>query len=320
MNISTINKSLGLSKCFLDEAYQKNWFKLFVLKKYSGLECSLPLALKIIQYCNKQNGSFGWCVNLGAGANYFSGFFNEFGAFKIFDDKRCVLAGSGGLASEVLMVDGGYLVSGSWGKATGALHATYFTCNGKLPNGEVVSLAIKSCDVKIISDWQLCGMKNSSSFGFSAQKAFVPEDHIFKINKCDELSSYSIHKLPFESFAQFLMAASIIGLAEGIIEKLDKIELKEVALEAVLSLKMFCNEGEFKMAELAEKTWLTLQTHNHEVDSFEIEKMVKWIGKTLFKLVNQVYFDVGLVMADENKPVNTQYKDFMLAIQHSIFK
>ena len=48
--------------------------------------------------------------------------------------------------------------------------------------------------------------------------------------------------------------------------------------------------------------------------------MVKWIGKTLFKLVNQVYFDVGLVIADENKPVNTQYKDFMLAIQHSIFK
>lgn len=315
-----INKNLGLPKHLLNEAYQKNWFKLFVLRKFSGLECGLPDALRIIKYCNKENGSFGWCINLGAGANYFSGFFNEFGAFDVFGHKNSVLAGSGGLASEVEKVKGGYLVTGKWGKATGALHATHFSCNAKLPNGEVASLAIKACDVELINDWQLFGMKQSSSFGFSANKAFVPEDNIFRINQPYGASSYSIHKLPFDSFAQFSMTASIIGLAEGIIEKLADIELKEEAKVAVQSLINFCKESEEVMIELANIVWASLELSNKVIETSEIEKMVKSIGHNLFKLVNEVYFKVGLAMADESKPVHTQYKDFMLAIQHSIFK
>ena len=91
----------NLSPELLEKAYKNKWFKAFVLNKWGGLEATLAEGLQIIQSCSKLNGSFGWCINLGAGANYFSGFYSEAGANKIFSDPKCVLAGSGGLATEV---------------------------------------------------------------------------------------------------------------------------------------------------------------------------------------------------------------------------
>lgn len=318
--MSGSTNNIGLPKSLLNEAYQKNWFKLFVLRKFSGLECNLPDGLRIIKHSNKESGSFGWCINVGASTNFLSGYFNEFGAFDIFDAKNAVLAAGDGLASEVEKVKDGYLVTGKWSNATGSLHATYFTCKGRLPSREVVSFTIKSSEVELINDWKLVGMKHSSSFSFTANKVFVAEDHVFKINEPDKLTSYPIHKLPYDNFMQFSMTAAIIGLAEGIVENLTGIEIKDDAKDAVQALIDFCKESEEEMIQLAKIVWISLKHSKKVIEPFEIENMAKSIGQNLFKLVNQVYFNVGIAMADESKSVHTQYKDFMLAIKHSVFR
>lgn len=312
--------NIGLPKSLLNEAYQKNWFKLFVLRKFSGLQCSLPDALKIIKHCNKENGSFGWCITLGASANYLSGFFNEFGAFDVFDHKNSVMAAGEGLATEVEEVKDGFLITGKWKNVTGSLHATYFTCKGKLPSGEVISFAMKPSEVELINDWKLVGMKQSSSYSFSAHKAFVSKDNIFKIDEPYGLSSYSIHKLPFDNFTQFIITAAAIGLAEGIIENLVGIDINDEAKDAVQSLIHYCKESEEDMIQLAKIVWSSMKLSKKVIEPSEIQEIAKSIGQNLFKLVNEVYFKVGSAMANESKTVHTQYKDFMVAIQHSIFK
>ncbi|MDC1188406.1 hypothetical protein N8089_01305 [Flavobacteriales bacterium] len=310
----------SLSPELLDQAYQNKWFKAFVLNKWGGLEATLAEGLQIIQSCSKLNGSFGWCINLGAGANYFSGFYSEAGANKIFSDPKCVLAGSGGLATEVKEVEGGFLVSGKWGKATGTDQATYFTCNGKLPSGEMVSLTLDSKDVHVYKDWNLSGMKSSSSFGFSANEAFVPNDYVFKINGSNQPVSYGIHQLPFEVFAQFCMTAAALGLSDGIIEQLKGENLKSAAEVSLENLKVLIADKSNKLKELADHIWSEIQTENQSLTSEPIAVLVKETALALFNAVNQLYFDAGLLMADERKPAHHQYKDFMLAIQHSIFK
>lgn len=311
---------MGLSSTLLAEAYEGNWFKIFVAKKFGGLESSLPNALEIIRNCNSKNGSLGWCVNLGAGANYFSGFFSLKGAQTVFQDPKCVLAGSGGLATTVESTKGGYLVTGEWPKATGSNHATYFTCNVKLPNGEVVSLAMKANEIEIIEDWQLFGMKQSSSFGFKTSKAFVPNEMIFRIDHPVLESGYAIHRLPFICFAQFSMTAAIIGLAQGIVANLKKDLVKENAQVALKNLEENIEEYKAQMNKLSVKQWEVLQTDPKLVDSDKIEELVKKTGRALYNSVANLYFEAGLVMADENNPVHESYKDFMTAIQHSLFK
>ena len=304
----------------LKQAYRNKWFKAFVLRKWGGLEATLVEGLQIIQSCSKLNGSFGWCINLGAGANYFSGFYSEAAANKIFSNPKCVLAGSGGLATEVKEVEGGFLVSGKWSKATGTDHATYFTCNGKLPSGETVSLTIDSKDVHVYKDWNLSGMKSSSSFAFSANKAFVPNDFVFRINGSNQPVSYGIHQLPFEVFAQFCMTAAALGLSDGIIEKLKGELLKPAAEVSLETLKVLIVSKSNELKESADRIWNEIQSENKILKTDKIGVLVKETGVALFNAVNQLYFDAGLLMADERKSGHHQYKDFMLAIQHSIFK
>lgn len=310
----------SLSPELLEKAYKNKWFKAFVLNKWGGLEATLAEGLQIIQSCSKLNGSFGWCINLGAGANYFSGFYSEAGANKIFSDPKCVLAGSGGLATEVKEVEGGFLVSGKWSKATGTDHATYFTCNANLPSGETVSLTLDSKDVHVRKDWNLSGMKSSSSFGFSVNEAFVPNDYVFRINDSNQSVSYGIHQLPFEVFAQFCMTAAALGLSDGIIDKLKGETLKSAAEVSLKSLKVLIEDKSNELKELADRIWGEIQVKKKALTTEPIAVLVKETGVLLFNAVNQLYFDAGLLMADERKLAHHQYKDFMLAIQHSIFK
>lgn len=318
----TINhiQSESVSDELLQMAYQKKWFKLFVSKKLEGLEATLPEGLQVIRNCNRMMGSFGWCINLGSGANYFSGFFSNPGANKIFTDSKCVLAGSGGLASEVVETEGGYLVSGKWGKATGSYHATYFTCNAALPNGDIVSLAIQAKNVVIHKDWNLFAMKASSSFGFSTTNAFVPSDNVFVINTRNSDNSYSIHDLQFDCFAAFCMGSAIIGLAEGVAEKLENEKIKADAKVSVSKLNSCIQKHWDVLSALSNEVWGKLVDQNKTIPTELISDSVKVAGKELFTCVNQLYFDAGLLLADEQKIAHHQYKDFMLAIQHSIFK
>lgn len=310
----------GLPKQLLSKAYKNGWFKLFVKKEFNGLQLSLPDGLEELRKACQINGSLGWCVNLGAGANYFSGFFSEEGAKKIFTNPECVLAGSGGLAETVEEVENGFLISGKWGKATGALHATYFTCNGVLPNGETVSFAISKDQVRLIDDWDLFGMEQSSSLGFATEKAFVTSEFVFRINEPEIKTSYEIHHLPFNNFAQFSMTAAIIGLAEGITQNLNPSELKEAAQKSLSELKNYCDNTAKTLIRTAEKVWNQLPKKAADIDALEIENLVKQTGIEIFQKVNQLYFDAGLLMANKKHPVHESYKDFMLAIQHSIFK
>tara|TARA_B100000795_G_scaffold248443_1_gene215324 strand:+ start:439 stop:1404 length:966 start_codon:yes stop_codon:yes gene_type:complete len=319
LNIDQINADF-LPKNLLQKAYQEKWFKIFVSKKLNGLEADLCQGLQIIRHCNKIMGSFGWCVNLGAGANYFSGFYTEAGAKEVFLKPDCVLAGSGGFASEIIAVKEGYLVSGKWGKATGTSHATHFTCNGILPNGKKVSLTLNPKDVTIDKNWSLFAMKSSSSYEFSAVNAFVPHDLIFTINKPQNEQSYSIHQLPFDCFAEFCMTATAIGLAEGIVNKLESELLKPAAKAALVDLET-CIQGRLNiMNRLAIETWDKLKNEDQKLTFDAISESVKITGKELFKSVNQLYYDAGLLMADERKLAHHHYKDFLLAIQHTIFK
>lgn len=309
----------GLDKKWLVEVYKNNWFKLYVSKQFGGLELSLPKGLQEVRKASSLNGSLGWCVNLGAGANYFSGFFSNEGAKQIFSGKESVLAGSGGLANNVEKMEGGYFISGEWNKSTGALHANYFTGNAKLPSGEIVSFAIEKEYISLIENWGLAGMKNSSSYGYKAENAFVKNASIFRIDKPVEGSSYLIHNLPFMLFAQFSMTASIIGLAEGVVKDFTKVEMKENALKSLNDLNKACEQFGDDMAQLAEKVWSNLKK-SEVLNEKEIGSLVKKVGKEIYYKVCNLYFDAGLVMADENHPVRERYNDFMVAIQHSIFK
>lgn len=309
-----------LPKEWLKHAFDHKWFKPFVAKEYNGMGCSIGEGLKLLIYTNSIFGGLGWCVNLGAGANYFSGFFNNEGATKIFNKDNAVLAGSGNIATEFKAVEGGFIASGLGTKATGALHATHFTFNGKLEDGSFISCCIEAKDVTILKDWKLFGLKASSSFGYEFKNVFVPHSSTFQIDVFKNASTTSVHYIPFDVFAKLCMSASAIGLAKGLLQTAEAdnsiasratkslIKLQEKVRNHTQSLQ---HQAELVSKQIAEKA---------DAPSTQVNDLITHIGRDLFECVNNLYFEAGLVMADENKVVHHKYKDFMLGIQHFLFK
>lgn len=305
---------------WLNFAYDHKWFKIFVAEKYGGYECDFPEALSIIQKASSLMGSFGWAINLGAGANYFSGFYNNKGAKQIFSSEKTVLAGSGTLAKKVKEVSGGIIISGEWPKATGANHATHFTANAQLKDGTILSCTLTPDQVKLRDEWELFALKPTSSFAYEAKNAFIPYEYTFEMNKLGGAAHTPIHNMPFDVFGRFCMSAALIGLAEGVANELKGYDLKPKAQDALSILRGQIVTATSKMYGLAEVNWELALEKAENFPTLVIQNMAGVIGKNLFNAVNEVYFYVGLAMADEQSILHQRYKDFMLGAQHYLLK
>src|SRR5690554_7095888 len=66
-------QQLYLNEDKLQKCYEDKWFKLFVPKAYNGLELSMENGCRQLLSIAEIQGGLGWTVNLGAGANWFSG-------------------------------------------------------------------------------------------------------------------------------------------------------------------------------------------------------------------------------------------------------
>ncbi|MEJ7678724.1 MAG: hypothetical protein WKG06_12875 [Segetibacter sp.] len=127
----------ALTPAQLQLIYDRRWFKVMVPAYAGGLELSLPETMHLLEAAAWADGSFGWVLNLGAGANMFAAFLPAEIGKKLFIHPEICLAGSGALSGKAEKIDGGYIVNGTWKYASGASHSSFFSVSCILTqNGE----------------------------------------------------------------------------------------------------------------------------------------------------------------------------------------
>src|SRR5688500_8592054 len=94
--------------------YDENWFGIMVPAYVGGLERSLPDLMRLLEAAAWADGSFGWVLNLGSGANMFAAYLRTDIAKQVFTRSDIFIAGSGALTGKAEKVDGGYKISGTW--------------------------------------------------------------------------------------------------------------------------------------------------------------------------------------------------------------
>ncbi len=313
----------GLSEEFLEIAYAKNWFRLFVKKELGGAETSLPEAMQALFDAAHLDGSLGWCVNLGSGASYFSGFLKPDVALELLGDPKSVFAGSGQIGKAIQTGDH-YVISGSWPRCTGAVHATSFTANAELKDGSVRSFVLPRDQVKISNTWTLMGLERSSTYQIDAADVEIPLDHSFEIGSLNAESAYSIHLIPFEPFARCCMIASLLGMTGCFIDKVDA----DSGLRERTGIQKELAELKMTIAE----SFQHFQQHAHQLEKCcnsetDASKVVEQICNDVINIaalirekINAIYYLGGLQIADTKNPANSAFKDLLVAGQHNLFR
>ncbi|MBK9191665.1 MAG: hypothetical protein IPM77_09195 [Crocinitomicaceae bacterium] len=308
----------------MKEIYNRNWFKIFIPRSLGGLE--MPLADGMIELMEAAaiHGSLGWCVNLGSGAGYFYRFFDSETASKIFSDPKSVIAGSGQSTGKAIKTDGGFCLSGTWDKCSGAGHATHFSANAVFEDGKLHSVIFERNQIKLTDRWNLFAMKATSSFSFSVENVFVPDNFVFDIGQVKSESTYTNSEIPFEIFARFCMISTLIGTVYCFCNHFEKefsarIQNVEKDFE---NLKHKLESDKSSVLQLAQRYHSIAETHSAfpEQHFLNLQNGVALMSKSLFDAVNDIYYKTGIGLSDENTLSHQAWRDVLIASQHGMVK
>ncbi len=316
-------------------AFERQWFRALVPKRYGGLALPLPAMVRLEEGLSWADGSLGWTVTLCSGAGWFAGFF-PFSSFPaLFGDPGLCLAGSGTASGRAVIVDGGYRVSGRWPYASGAAHATAFTANCVIHEGDMPiiegagGLAAGSGamagaplvrpflflreEVAVDHDWNAVGLVATGSHGFAVRDLVVPAERAFTIAVEAAIDDDPLYRYPFLPLAEATLAVNSSGMARHFLDCRAEMGVGGPDLEAAnLAL------------EKRRRIFYSELDHSWEQGGQGSQEGVSLASKELAAAalywVDKLYPRAGLGAARVDSAINRVWRDLHTASQHPLLR
>ncbi len=325
----------ALAPAQLQLIYDRKWFRMMVPMYAGGLELSLPQVMEILEAAAWADGSFGWALNLGAGANMFAAYLPPEIAKKLFLHAEICIAGSGALSGKAEKVDGGYLVNGSWQYATGAPHAQFFSIScilteNDIPTSGTRSFIVPRHQVSITDLWNSHGLKATASHDFKIDDVIVPEDFSFSISEPSIFADSALYKIPFLPLAEALLAVTMTGMSCHFIDLL-KMLLKEKiqndpkrnkdypAMEtAIHTGEASLNKVREDLYKVANDAWLRYEDAVPVAEE-ELNRIISSARRSAFVArteVDRLYPWAGMSAILPESELNRVWRDIHTASQH----
>jgi len=132
-----------------------------------------------------------WTVMVGnGGTGTAGGWLPDAGARRVFEPGRPppLIVGTPGPRGTGRAVPGGYVVSGSWGFASGVAYADWLIGGFRVPGGDgepgqpdrLLVAVVPRDQVQIIDNWRVAGLQGSGGFDFRMADVFVPAELTFE--------------------------------------------------------------------------------------------------------------------------------------------
>jgi alkylation response protein AidB-like acyl-CoA dehydrogenase len=206
-------------------------FRLWIPKRYGGLEATVADLLDAIERAAYHDGSTGWCVMIGGTTALNAGFLRADFAEQIYGDPRAVTGGFGMPAGNGTRVDGGIRVTGEWAWGSGSSHCTWFG-GGVTIEGQrgAPFVFFDMDDIEFLDTWHVAGMKGTASTHYRTNDAFVPEGRWVDFAASPEpITDSPLYRFSFLGALALGVSAVTIGLAERAIDELIALAEKQPA-------------------------------------------------------------------------------------------
>lgn len=323
--------------------YKNKWFKIFVPKKFGGLEMSLPEALILEEDIARVDGSLGWTVTLCAGANLFVGYIDPSFAEEIFYDEKVCLGGSGAVSGTAEVLDDGFLLNGFWKYATGEPYLTHFTANCHLiKDGDYISdekgvpvsrsFVFKKDEVTVVKDWNTMGLKATASNSFATNDLKASKSRSFIIDHKHSTIDSVLYHYPFLQFAETTLAVNTLGMAKHFLEEAKSIANKrlqsgrsnkgfyDITINKINFAQNFMDKNKENFYAKVDQSWRQLNENNSiDADLLQsISFLSKGMAKASRELIIEIYPLCGLAATEPGSSINRIFRDVFTASQHSL--
>jgi alkylation response protein AidB-like acyl-CoA dehydrogenase len=176
----------------IDALVDAGLFKITVPRRFGGDEVDIRTKLEVSAAIAEADGATGWVVALMNVCHWLVGLYHDAAQQEIFGaDPNARVCGVLAPTLETRREDGGLVVSGRWGWASGSLHATWGLVGVLDRNaaGEITEHAlalIPMRELTVEDTWFVAGMKATGSNTLVANEVLVPDHRLLSVPKAIE--------------------------------------------------------------------------------------------------------------------------------------
>lgn len=222
------DRAAAVPRASLDELTGAGVFRMLAPVRHGGAESGLVEFLEVVRDVSASCGSTGWLTGwFGAHLWHLALFPAEAQQDVWGADPDALVAAAYAATGNVVEVAGGYRLQGRWSWATGCEHAGWVLLGGMLtaPDGRPTDLAaflVPAGELRIERNWDTVGLRAAAAHDLVAEDVFVPAHRALGFAPCLEGAAPGraanpgvLYRLPLPSVFAAVVAASVIGMAEG---------------------------------------------------------------------------------------------------------
>lgn len=171
-----------ISDKVIDAFCDADLMQMMVPRALGGHEVSYGTMAAVVAEVGKYCTSTAWVMSFYLGHNLLHSLFPKQSQEEVFADRPYVLtAGTVAPNFRLTPVDGGYIASGRSQWNSGSAHAQWFLAAGLKTNGEnsegPLAFLVPASQVRKIDNWDVAGMRGTSSGDLEMEEVFVPAYH-----------------------------------------------------------------------------------------------------------------------------------------------
>ena len=215
--------------------------RMFVSRALGGAQVSLQTGSAVLQALARVDPSVSWQMAVNSAIGRLSDYLPEATARGLFLEQDRLVVGSVNPSGVADVVDGGFVLHGTWAFASGSAHAGWLVCAARiLQDGaprlvdgrpEIRMLFVPLADVVMLDTWHSLGLRATGSRHYQVDHVFVPEDAT--VRQADMFlpppdrpgRGYAIS---YYDFGLFGSGSTILGIASGALEAFREVALSKV--------------------------------------------------------------------------------------------
>jgi alkylation response protein AidB-like acyl-CoA dehydrogenase len=160
-------------------------YRMNVPRRYGGYQTRLSTQVQVLGEIAAGCGSTGFMALIQAGCSHIAALFPDEAQDEIFTGPDVRVGGTLIPNAVAVATDGGYVVNGTSGFATGCQNADWHLLTARVESAggppEVLWTAVPMSELEILDDWYVSGLAGSGSNSVVARDVFVPAHRVLPV-------------------------------------------------------------------------------------------------------------------------------------------
>ena len=316
-------------------------FKLMVPKSAGGVGANSVEVLRVLEEVSSADASTGWVLMAcGLATSMAAGYLTESASRRLFQSSVFpIMAGQGAPNGKAVVTRDGFRLTGKWNYGSGIRHADHvlagaFIYEGDKPrrdqhgNPEVQLFYVPKSQVTLLGNWDVIGLKATSSIDYSIEDVFVEEGFGFSPWADRAFSGEPIYGLTVVGMASLGHTAFALGVGRRVLDEVAELSDKKTGPNSRLGdSEGFQEDFAYAEAQYASVRTLAYQTWCDTERVLESGQALTRRQITLVRLALNIAtsavhdiclfaYKAGGGISLRASPIQRYYRDMCAGMQH----